>query len=517
MACEDSVAQVVNTTRNRWARMTSTASLEFHRVKHLEFDGGFAMLKGMNAPQIPDEIVVALHQHQQDHLQAYLAQLDEVSREALVSDVSEVDLPLIKRLFTKTTPVAGEDSPQAKASRATALEDVIRQPTSPEDEQAWMSAHQHGLSLLKAGKVGAVLVAGGQGTRLGFPHPKGMFPIGPVSQATLFQIFFEQIQARSRQAGVAIPYYIMTSDATHEETASFLEEHDYFGIDRADVTLFKQGTMPAVDATTGQLLVGEDSRLVKSPDGHGGILNALAKNGIFDELAVRGIEILFYHQVDNPTGLICEPALLGFHDMRRSEMTTKVAAKRSADEKMGVLALVDGKTEIIEYSDMPSEVAEKLDGRGNLMFWAGNMAVHVFDVDFLRRITFGETQLPYHTAHKKVPHRTLEGDLHVPKTPNAYKFERFIFDALPLAYKTLVVEADRKREFNPVKNAEGNDSPSTSREALLALHRSWLQRAGLTVPGNCEVEISPLFALDADGLRERAHEVRLSGDTVYLK
>ncbi len=465
---------------------------------------------------IPDQISISLQQHNQGHLLDYLKQMDPAASEALVEDLANVDLTLISRLYSKTTPVAGEDSPQAKASRATALEDVVRQPATPEDENAWASAHQHGLELLKAGKVAAVLVAGGQGTRLGFPHPKGMFPIGPVTNKTLFQIFFEQIQARSQQAGVSIPYYIMTSDATHEETETFLEENNYFGVDRSTVKLFKQGTMPAVDAANGKLLVGEDHHLVKSPDGHGGILNAFAKNGIFDQLAERGIEILFYHQVDNPTAILCEPALIGFHEMRRSDMTTKVAAKRSADEKMGVLALVDGKTEIIEYSDMPTDVAEKLDTRGNLMFWAGNMAIHVFDVDFLRRITFGEMQLPYHTAHKKVSYKTLEGEVVSPKEPNAYKFERFIFDALPMASKTLVVEANRKQEFNPVKNAEGNDSPKTSKEAIIALHRSWLQRAGVNVPADVVVEISPLFALDADGVQEKASGIAVESDSVYL-
>ncbi|WP_459554994.1 UTP--glucose-1-phosphate uridylyltransferase [Lacunimicrobium album] len=471
----------------------------------------------MNAPISPDQLPVLLRQHKQERLLAYLDKLAPPARQHLAADIANVDFALMERLYGKTTPVAGEDTPQAKAARATALEDVVRQPASTDDEQAWQSAHQQGLELLKAGKVAAVLVAGGQGTRLGFPHPKGMFPIGPVSNVTLFQIFFEQIKARSAQAGVVIPYYIMTSDATHEDTEKFLEEHNYFGLDRGTVRLFKQGTMPAVDAATGQLLVGDDDLLVRSPDGHGGILNALAKNGIFDQLAERGIEYLYYHQVDNPTGILCEPALLGFHAMRRSDMTTKVAAKRSADEKMGVLALVDGKTEIIEYSDMPTDVAEKLDSRGNLMFWAGNMAVHVFNVDFLRRITFGETQLPYHTAHKKVPFKSAEGEVQSPKAPNAYKFERFIFDALPLAHKTLVVEADRKREFNPVKNAEGNDSPATSKEALINLHRSWLQQAGVSVPADCVVEISPLFALDAEGVQTRANDVKLEGSSVYLK
>ncbi len=472
----------------------------------------------MSKTGLPDSLVSELKAHHQQDFLTLLEGLNQPVPASLVEQLQEIDLSLISRLFQKKQqPEKGEDSPQAKAARASELESVVRQPRGPSDQEQWRAAHAKGLELLKAGKVAAVLVAGGQGTRLGFDHPKGMFPIGPVSGATLFQIFFEQLKARRQQAGVVIPYFIMTSDATDGPTANFLNEHNYFGVDPDTVKLFKQGTMPAVDDQTGALLLGEDLGLVRSPDGHGGILNAMSKSGIFDQLKASGIEYLYYHQVDNPTAIICEPALIGFHALKKSEATTKVAAKRSADEKMGVLACVDGKTEIIEYSDMPTEVAEQRDAQGQLKYWAGNMAIHVFSVDFLVQITHGEHQLPYHVAHKKVPHVNEGGKLVSPSAPNAFKFERFIFDALPMAREALVVEADRAREFNPVKNAEGQDSPQTSREALLALHRLWLEEAGVTVPEGCAVEISPLFAVDADAVRLKAASISISGSEVYLR
>ncbi len=344
-------------------------------------------------------------------------------------------------------------------------------------------------------------MAGGQGTRLGFDKPKGMFPIGPVSQATLFQILAEQVLARSRRAGKPIPYFVMTSDATHDETIAFFTEHNFFGLPRGDVFFFAQGNMPAVDATTGKLLLADKATLSTSPDGHGGMLAALAKAGLLDEMRRRGIDFLHYHQVDNPTAIVCDPVFLGFHAERQAEMSVKVVAKRLAGERMGVAVDVDGRTQIIEYSDLPPEVAAKTDERGELLLWAGSTAIHVFSRAFLDRVAHSETALPFHIAHKKVPCCDEHGAPVAPERENAYKFERFIFDALPAATRSLVLETDRAREFNPVKNASGDDSPATAREALLRLHRGWLREAGVEVDDQTPVEVSPLFALDADEIR----------------
>lgn len=469
--------------------------------------------------QIPEQLQQQLTAHDQTQVLRYWDDLSDEQRGELVSQLVEVNLEEIAGLVAskKSESDDGADSPVAQANRALPLEDVVRQPATEDDRAKWNAAKQVGLQHLKDGKVGAILVAGGQGTRLGFPHPKGMFPVGPVSKATLFQMFFEQLTARSKQAGQPIPYYIMTSHATHAETVEFLEQHDFFGYPREHVKFFTQGTMPAVDDETGKLLLAEEGKLCTSPDGHGGILKALDKTGMLRDMAERGIEYLYYHQVDNPTARIGDPELVGFHIEHGSELTTKVASKRSADERMGVLALVDGKTQIIEYSDMPDEIAAKTGADGQLQFWAGNMAIHVFNRTFLERAAASDSALPFHVAHKKVPHLDEQGNQVNPESPNAYKFERFIFDALPFAKKALVVEADRQREFNPVKNAEGNDSPATSKAALLALHREWLQAAGVDVPEETRVEISPLFALDEEQAVEKARGLTVTGESLYLQ
>jgi UDP-N-acetylglucosamine/UDP-N-acetylgalactosamine diphosphorylase len=454
--------------------------------------------------ELPAEIKSRLVAHRQTHVLRWWDELTAIERQRLARQIELLDLRRIAALCASRQQ-AGQKSPAEDltelARRAKPPHSIIRLPRTAAELEEWKRAERIGEELLKAGRVGALLVAGGQGTRLGFEKPKGEFPIGPVSQSTLFQILAEQVLARSRRAGKPIPYFIMTSDATHEETVAFFTEHKFFGLPTGDVFFFEQGNMPAVDAATGKLLMADKASLSTSPDGHGGMLAALAKAGLLDEMRRRGIDFLHYHQVDNPTAIVCDPVFLGFHAEREAETSIKVVAKRSAGERMGVAVDVDGRTQIIEYSDLPADIAGQTDERGELLLWAGSTAIHVFSRSFLERVAHSETALPFHIAHKKVPYCDEQGAYVAPERENAYKFERFIFDALPAARQSLVLETDRGREFNPVKNATGDDSPQTAREALLRLHRAWLRTAGVNVGDQTPVEISPLFALDADELR----------------
>jgi UDP-N-acetylglucosamine/UDP-N-acetylgalactosamine diphosphorylase len=343
-----------------------------------------------------------------------------------------------------------------------------------------------------------------------------MYPIGPVSENSLFQILIEQVIARSRRAGVSFPYYVMTSEATHKETEAYFLRNRYFGLEPADVHFFQQKSMPAVDDTTGRLLLENKGEIATSPDGHGGMLSALSRAGLLDEMRNRGIEILYYHQVDNPTAIVCDPAFIGFHVLRNSEMSTKVVKKRSAEEKMGVVVNVDSQMQIIEYSDLPDEIAHKTDSNGNLLLWAGSMAIHLFNREFLERLDKQEEGLPFHIAHKTVPYLDDTGERVNPDSPNAYKFERFIFDAMLSAQTALVVEANRSREFNPVKNEEGEDSPETCRKAMTQIFTNWLQQVGADVAKGIDVEISPLFALDAEGLQHKIDAETIYRESVYF-
>jgi len=379
-------------------------------------------------------------------------------------------------------------------------------------------ARTRGIEALTAGKIGVLLVAGGQGSRLGFEHPKGMYSIGPVSGASLLQIHYEKAVAAARRYGKSVPIYMMTSPVTHDEQVEFLEKHDRFGLPPDDVVLFRQGTMPAVDAKTGNLLLAEKSSVFLSPDGHGGTVAALAAGGAIDHMRRRGIEHLFYLQVDNPLVPIADPSFIGYHLLANSDLTSMAVAKQTPQDRLGVFAMIDGQMQVIEYSDLPDDVAEKRTGDGSLHFWAGSIAVHMFSVPFLERMLALKDALPFHIAHKKVPYIDDSGKLVEPKEPNALKFERFIFDLLPHAKNPLVVEFREADVFAPLKNAPGasRDTPEYVQQFMIAQHRKWLTAAGTKVADNTQVEISPLWALDAEAVAARQDRPTTINTPTYL-
>ncbi|WP_437185489.1 UTP--glucose-1-phosphate uridylyltransferase [Planctomicrobium sp. SH668] len=454
--------------------------------------------------QIPQRILKPLQAVGQEHLVQFWDELSPEQQKSLEAQLLSIDFQLMQRLIDDRQATSGASVDFVeKAKNATSPQQLVRIPTTAADRQRQKDALEAGEDLLRAGKVGAILVAGGQGSRLGFNAPKGMYPIGPISDRTLFQILCEQVLARSIQFDASIPYFIMTSEATHRPTVAFFEQNRYFGLSEENVFFFQQSSLPAVDVDTGKMLMERKDRVATSPDGHGGMLRALQNTGMLGVMRDRGIEHLYYHQVDNPTAIVCDPILLGHHVLSNSELTTKVVSKVSPEEKMGVLASVDGRTEIIEYSDLPIEESKRKQPDGSLVFWAGNTAIHVFKLNFIEKLLKDDLSLPFHVALKKVPGINEVGEEFAPAQPNANKFEQFIFDALPHAKVALVVEGIRTREFNPVKNGEGNDSPQTSRAALLSIAREWIEAAGGIVEKGVPIEISPLYAIDAMELQTK--------------
>jgi UDP-N-acetylglucosamine/UDP-N-acetylgalactosamine diphosphorylase len=262
--------------------------------------------------------------------------------------------------------------------------------------------------------------------------------------------------------------------------------------------------MPAVDEETGHLLLAEPGRLALNPDGHGGMLAALASAGLLDMLQSRGIEQLFYFQVDNPLVDIASPEFLGYHALARSELTSQVVRKSNPTDRVGNIIRIGDRLHVIEYSDLPNEVAHRRREDGSLLIWAGSIAVHVFDLAFLARMEGRADALPFHVARKKVPYVDSKGRKVAPSEPNAIKFERFIFDLMPSAENAVVVEVDPRRHFAPLKNASGeaSDTPEAVREHLVARDTEWLEAAGARVAEGTPVEISPLVALDAQATAE---------------
>ena len=436
----------------------------------------------------------------QEHLLAFWSELDEPERRELASQIDDIDLPLVERLIRggDAQRSAAEQALRAQPPKALRL-DGSGVALSRQD------ARRRGEEALRRGQVGMLLVAGGQGTRLGATMPKGMLPIGPVSERTLFQVLIDQLRAVARRSGSAIPLFLMTSPATHEPTIEYFNQNDRFGLPPDDLVVFCQGTMPAVAAQSGRTLLSGPGEVCRSPDGHGGMLAALAKSGGLKQAERRGISLLFYCQVDNPLTPVCDAEVIGCHLLAESELTTLVVEKSGHLERVGNVVEVDGRMRIIEYSDLPDESARRTNADGSLALWAGNTAVHVFDVAFLQRMAERDDVLPFHRAIKKTPHVDDSGRAVDPDEPNALKFERFIFDLMPHALGALAIEVDRAEAFAPVKNASGAaaDTPETAQALMIARHRRWLERAGARVEPGVAVEISPFFALDSDELTSK--------------
>jgi len=470
----------------------------------------------------------------QEHLLTFWDALSDSERIVLSAQIESLDFALIAELYKR------RDEPAESLTLADRAGDppgykfsTVNDPTPCKTSKpiTVSEAVEAGTALLRTGKVAFALVAGGQGTRLGFPHPKGMYPIGPISNAALFQFHFEKVLAIARRFGNRVLYCIMTSPATHTETIDFLKDKNYFGLPADDVFIFCQGTMPAVSMVDGKVLLDSKSSIALSPDGHGGMLAAITKGApsvkspsVLSQLRQRGIEYLFYNQVDNPLVRIGSPEFLGYHALSGSELTSQVIRKRSARDKVGNIVEVDGRLYVIEYSDLPESVGKQTNPDGSLKIWAGSIAVHVFNVELLERAQ-RDSSLPFHYARKKVPFiETKSGGLASPGTriepekENAIKFERFIFDLLPSAKNAVVVEVDPPNHYAPLKNAPGSasDSPETVKRAISAMHVDWLRRAGAIVQEAVPIEISPFFADSPEAVAEKIEKGQRFDRPTYL-
>lgn len=466
-----------------------------------------------------DVLQQQLSQFGQEHLIRYWSDLRPEQQLALSRDLLAIDFRQLQQLVN-----AGADHTNWSELAARALPPPAVRGRSQEQTAHAQALGQQSIS---AGEVGVILTAGGQGTRLGFDQPKGLFPIGPISGASLFQILLEKVGAARDRFNAKIPLYVMTSHATHEETERYLHRNQFFGLPPEDVVLFQQGRMPAVDKTTGKVLMEDRNRIAFSPDGHGGLLEALQRSKALGDMQRRSLARLFYLQVDNPLTPICDPELVGCHVAAGSEMTTLAIAKRSSREPLGNIANIDGRVQIIEYSELnplPDEIVERTDMHGQPVFWAGNTAVHIFEVAFLQRMIETTDGLPFHVANKAVPYLNEASNMTMPREANALKFERFIFDLLPHAEHALVVEGNREAVFAPVKNADAEagetivqDSPASVRQQMIEFHRSWLRSAGIEVSDGVPVEISPKFAFDAAALSMRRDLPKRMSHEAYLR
>ncbi len=452
------------------------------------------------------EIVDGLNGCGQGHLLRFMNELDAEGKRRYLAQLETLDLELLASLLEThvlrkpETVVAGK------------VEPPFSFPLEPVDNTMatfYGEAVERGRRLLAAGKVCALTVAGGQGSRLGFEGPKGAYPVTPVKKKTLFQYFAESLKRARSKFGGPIAWYIMTSSSNDAATRAFFEECGFFGLGADTVFFFSQGEMPAI-GFDGRILMRSRDSLVMAPNGHGGTLLALRKSGALDRMASDGVEHISYFQVDNPLVSVVSPLFIGLHDLNKSEMSSRALIKTGPFEKLGNFCLVDGKLTIIEYSDISKELAEARGGDGELLFKLGSPAIHVLARGFVERLTRdGQLNLPWHRAEKKVPFIDDSGRLVEPTEPNAVKLETFIFDAIPMAENPVVLEARREEEFAPVKNKTGVDSAESCRSMMIARDIAWLEAVGVRVPKradgtpDCVVELSPASFFDAEDVEAR--------------
>jgi len=430
-------------------------------------------------------------------------QLDIAQQENLLSQASEIDLAEIDHLVETLVKSGGAD--HADYSDLTPAP-YVKHPIHGGDADQWAQAREQGEQALRDGRVAAFVVAGGQGTRLGYNGPKGTFPVSPIKQKTLFQIFAEKILSANKAYGCNIPWFIMTSHANHEATKQFFKDNNYFGLQAADVILFRQGRMPAV-APDGKILLADTANIAMSPDGHGGSLRALVRSGATATMEERGIDVISYFQVDNPLIKVIDPTFIGFHLQANSAMSSKMLPKAYPEEKVGIFCTQRGKNLVSEYSDMPEDLMHAKDENGQLQFLSGSIAIHILSRAFVEQMGGSDANLslPFHRADKKIPTVDEQGQAVKPETPNGVKFEMFVFDALPYANKSITIETRREDDFSPVKNAEGLDSPETCRNDQQKEFVRWFAAAGVQVPVDDDglplqpLEVSPLFAYDEAG------------------
>lgn len=320
-----------------------------------------------------------------------------------------------------------------------------------------------GKKAIQEGKVGAVLLAGGQGTRLGFEGPKGAYNVGVNKPLYIFEQQVKNLLEVVEACGMPVPLYIMTSDVNHEATVKFWKEHNYFSYPAEYVKFFVQDMAPAVDEE-GKVLLADKGNIALSPNGNGGWFTSMQKCGLLKDVKNRGIEWLNAYAVDNVLQRIADPVFVGATILSGANCGAKVVCKVAPEERVGVLCLEDGKPNIIEYYEMTGEMANMRDNKGDLKYIYGVILNYLFNVE--KALSILDEKIPVHVVNKKVPYVNDKGETVKPSTPNAYKFETLILDMIKLMDTCLPYEVEREKEFAPVKNPTGVDSVESARELL---------------------------------------------------
>ncbi|KAJ7597457.1 UDP-N-acetylglucosamine diphosphorylase [Mycena floridula] len=451
----------------------------------------------------------------QGHLLKFWSQLSDSERLSLSEQLQNLDIERVNRIYKKA--ITAED-PNATSEPIQPLPKSASDSVGDEAKEAlWRDV---GMKAIAHGQVGVLLMAGGQGTRLGSSAPKGCYDIGLPSHKSLFQYQAERIarlqtlaetQFNKATGSVVVPWYVMTSGPTRRETEAFFVSNSYFGLDPKNVIFFEQGTLPCL-TMDGKVLLETPSRVAVAPDGNGGLYAATRSpisptdksRTVLTDLSKRNVLYVHAYCVDNCLVRVADPVFLGYCIEKQADCAAKVVPKSHPTESVGVVACRGDKFSVVEYSEISEEQAARRDAEtGELSFRAGNIANHFYTTQYLNGVEQFEEELAFHIARKKIAHTDLEtGAVVKPSKPNGMKLEMFVFDVFPFTERFTVLEVARNEEFSPLKNAPGtgSDDPETSRRDLLSQHRRFLENAGATVGADADIEISPLVSYAGEGL-----------------
>lgn len=393
-----------------------------------------------------------LEKYNQEHILEYLNLLTEDEKEELEKQILKIDFEQLKNLYETTMK-----QPQIEEKKIEHIPYIDKEKLSKDEKD---ELEEIGSKIISSGSYAVLTMAGGQGTRLGHIGPKGSYAIHTKNGTKyLFEIIIDTLKRAKEKYGVTIPWYVMTSKENNDETLKFLEEHNYFDYDKTKVTLFKQGELPLVN-TEGKVILDKDKKIKEAANGNGGIYEAVEKSGLLNKMKKDNIEWIFISNVDNILSNFVDPILLGLTIKENNQIAAKSVAKNDPYEKAGVFCKMNNKAKVIEYIDLPPEMAEQRDENGELVYGELNISTYLYNRSVLEDLA--KCKLPYHAAFKKSAYLDTTGKVIEPNEPNIYKFEAFIFDAFVRYDNITILRVKREEEFAPVKNRTGVDSPETA-------------------------------------------------------